>query len=174
MIDSLFQRRRCNQVAGFNNLRAVTARHHSFIIQQHLRQHVRALLAGLAAVAPILRQQLLKVGRLRQGREKTLFAASLPGAFRTLGRHNYNATWANWGRGAQTYIRRCAAGLIEIHILRRIDSCDHYIVRMLDRDAGSGCNKTPSTASFKSGSGVEGRGSRVVRVQSGGRLKRDE
>jgi hypothetical protein len=91
-----------------------------------------------------------------------------------LGRHNYNATWANWGRGVQTHRRRRAAGLTEIYILRRIDWRDHDIVRMLDRDADSGCNKAPSTAAFKSGSGVEGLSSRMVRDQSGGRLKRDE
>ena len=87
-----------------------------------------------SAVAAILGQKLPQIGCLRQGHEKSFFAASLPGAFRTLGCHYYNATWANRGRSVQTNIRRRATGLIQIHVLRRIDLRDHDVVRMLDRD----------------------------------------
>jgi hypothetical protein len=97
MLKRLIQRRRRNQVASFYNLRTLTACHHHIVVQQHLGQHVGALFAGPATVTPILCQKLLKTRRLRQGREEALFAAPLTGAFRTLGRHYYNATWANWG-----------------------------------------------------------------------------
>jgi len=81
---------------------------------------------------PILRQKLPQVERLRQGREEALLAASLPGALRTAGRHYDNAASANRGRGAQPHIRHRAAGLVEIHILRRIDLRNHDVVLMLD------------------------------------------
>ena len=51
---------RGDQLAGRHDLRALTARHHHFILQQHLCQHIGALFAGLAAVATKLAQAVVE------------------------------------------------------------------------------------------------------------------